>query len=101
MQCYGRVLPDGHEGRIDSCPHMVINQPIVHHIRLIVQEGVLYPALYRLEKKRLLTEEWGTTESGREAKYYSLTPAGRAHLKAETKRWSTFSTAINRALAPS
>ena len=68
---------------------------------VIVQEGVLDPALYRLEKKGLLTEECGTTESGREAKYYSLTPAGRAHLKAETKRWSTFSTAINRALAPS
>jgi transcriptional regulator len=68
---------------------------------VIVQEGVLYPALYRLEKKGLLTEEWGTTDSGREAKYYTLTPAGRAQLKAETKRWSRFSSAINRALAPS
>jgi transcriptional regulator len=67
---------------------------------VIVQEGVLYPALFRLEKKGLLSEEWGTTETGREAKYYSLTAAGRAHLKAETKRWSKFSSAINRALAP-
>lgn len=67
---------------------------------VIVQEGVLYPALFRLEKKGLLAEEWGTTETGREAKYYSLTAAGRAHLKAEMKRWSKFSSAINRALAP-
>jgi transcriptional regulator len=68
---------------------------------VIVQEGVLYPALFRLEKKGLLAEEWGVSETGREAKYYSLTAAGRAHLKAETKRWSKFSSAINRALAPS
>ena len=62
---------------------------------------MLYPALYRLEKKGLLSEEWAKTDTGREAKYYSLTTAGRAHLRAETKRWSKFSTAINRALAPS
>ena len=68
---------------------------------VIVQEGALYPALHRLEKKGFLAEEWGTTETGREAKFYSLTAAGRAHLKAETKRWSAFSSAINRALAPS
>src|SRR3954471_2197086 len=43
---------------------------------VVVQEGALYPALYRLEKKGLLAEEWGTTETGREAKYYSLTAAG-------------------------
>jgi transcriptional regulator len=67
---------------------------------VIVQEGVLYPALHRLEKKGLIAQEWGTTETGREARYYSLTAAGRAHLKTETKRWSKFSAAINRALAP-
>src|ERR1041385_8910540 len=55
---------------------------------VIVQEGVLYPALYRLEKKGLLSEEWAKTDTGREAKYYSLTTAGRAHLRAEPKRWS-------------
>src|SRR5215213_1997112 len=64
---------------------------------LDVQEGALYPALHRLERKGLLSEEWGTTETGREAKYYSLTAAGRAHLKAEVKRWSKFSSAVNRA----
>lgn len=65
---------------------------------VIVQEGALYPALHRLERKGLLAEEWGVTETGREAKYYSLTPAGRSHLRAEAKRWTRFSTAITRAL---
>lgn len=65
---------------------------------VIVQEGALYPALYRLEGKRLLASEWGISETGREAKFYSLTAAGRAHLRAEAKRWSAFSAAIGRAL---
>ena len=66
---------------------------------VIVQEGALYPALHRLERKGLLAEEWGVTETGREAKYYSLTSDGRAHLRAESKRWVRFSSAISRALA--
>jgi transcriptional regulator len=65
---------------------------------VIVQEGALYPALYRLEGKRLLASAWGVSETGREAKFYSLTAAGRAHLRAEAKRWSAFSAAIGRAL---
>jgi len=65
---------------------------------VIVQEGALYPALHRLERKRLLDEEWGVSETGRDAKYYSLTSRGRAHLRAEAKRWTRFSTAITRAL---
>jgi transcriptional regulator len=65
---------------------------------VIVQEGALYPALHRLERKGLLAEEWGLSETGREAKYYTLTPEGRAHLRAEAKRWARFSTAISRAL---
>jgi transcriptional regulator len=66
---------------------------------VIVQEGALYPALHRLERKGLLAEEWGVSETGREAKYYSLTSRGRAHLRAEAKRWTRFSTAITRALS--
>ena len=65
---------------------------------LSVQEGALYPALHRLERKRFLAEEWGRTETGREAKYYKLTAAGRAQLKAETARWQVFSRAVNVAL---
>src|SRR5437868_14121983 len=65
---------------------------------VIVQEGALYPALHRLERRGWLAEEWGVTDTGREAKYYSLTSDGRAHLRAETKRWSRFSSAVSRAL---
>jgi PadR family transcriptional regulator, regulatory protein PadR len=65
---------------------------------VVVQEGALYPALHRLERKGLLAEQWGVSETGRQAKYYSLTPAGRAHLRAESKRWLRFTTAVSRAL---
>jgi transcriptional regulator len=65
---------------------------------VIVQEGALYPALHRLERKGLLHEKWGRTDTGRDAKYYSLTAAGRAHLRAESKRWAKFSTAVTRAI---
>jgi len=65
---------------------------------VVVQEGALYPALHRLERKGLLDEEWGLTDTGREAKYYKLTGAGRAHLRAESKRWTKFSSAVTRAL---
>ena len=66
---------------------------------LVVQEGVLYPALHRLERKGLLSELWGESETGRQAKYYTLTPRGRAHLRAERRRWETFASAVGRALA--
>ena len=66
---------------------------------LVVQEGALYPALHRLERKELLSEDWRESETGRQAKYYSLTPRGRAHLRAERQRWERFSTAVARALA--
>ncbi len=66
---------------------------------LTVHEGVLYPALYRLERRELLSEEWRQTETGRDAKFYALTAAGRAQLRAEAKRWERHSRAVNRALA--
>ena len=66
---------------------------------LVVQEGALYPALHRLERKGLVSEEWGESETGRQAKYYTLTPAGRAHLVAEAERWSRYSRAVALALA--
>ena len=66
---------------------------------LNVQEGALYPALHRLERKGLLAEEWRLTDTGRQAKYYALTPRGRAHLRQEIERWSRFSRAVGRALA--
>ena len=68
---------------------------------LVVQEGALYPALHRLERRGLVGERWWETETGRQAKYYSLTEAGREHLRAETARWSRYSRAVARALAAS
>lgn len=66
---------------------------------LDVQEGVLYPALYRLERKGFLSEEWRTTDTGRQAKFYTLTRTGRAHLKAEITRWTRFTNAVAAAVA--
>jgi DNA-binding PadR family transcriptional regulator len=66
---------------------------------LVVQEGVLYPALHRLERRGLLKEEWRRSETGRDAKYYSLTAAGRKQLRDEMSRWVEHTRAVNRALA--
>ena len=68
---------------------------------LDVQEGALYPALHRLERKGLLSEEWGRTDRNREAKFYSLTPQGRAQLRAEVARWNRYAQAVGAALAAS
>jgi PadR family transcriptional regulator, regulatory protein PadR len=54
---------------------------------LQVQQGSLYPALHRLEYKKLLASNWKPSETGREAKYYELTARGRLHLKTETENW--------------
>jgi PadR family transcriptional regulator, regulatory protein PadR len=66
---------------------------------LVIQEGALYPALHRLERKAFVTEEWGETDTGRQAKYYSLTPKGRAQLRHEIARWRSHADAVARALA--
>lgn len=57
---------------------------------LQIEEGSLYPALYRMEQKGWITSAWGTSELGRKAKFYSLTARGRAHLRRETEEWSAF-----------
>src|SRR5215470_620009 len=56
--------------------------------QLQIQQGSLYPALYRLEHKGLIASEWGESENKRKAKFYSLTAAGRKRLKTETESWS-------------
>jgi DNA-binding PadR family transcriptional regulator len=61
---------------------------------LQVQQGSLYPALHRLENRELLAAEWKASETGRDAKFYRLTPKGRAQLKKETANWSRLSEAI-------
>ena len=65
---------------------------------LAVQEGALYPALHRLQRKGWLDEEGGLTDTGREAKYYRLTPAGRRQLRAEITRWRAYASAVGAAL---
>jgi len=61
---------------------------------LQVQQGSLYPALYRLERKGLIQAEWGASENNRRAKYYSLTKSGREQLDREIADWDTLSSAI-------
>ncbi len=65
---------------------------------LLVEQGALYPALYRLEHQGLLDTEWGTSDNNRKAKFYRITAAGRKRLKSETERWNLASLALNRAL---
>lgn len=62
---------------------------------LQVQQGSLYPALHRLEQQGWVKAEWKPTETGRMAKYYSLTRAGRIQMKRELQTWTRLSTAIN------
>jgi PadR family transcriptional regulator, regulatory protein PadR len=65
---------------------------------LTVEEGSLYPALYRMEAKGWLTSEWGESERGRRAKLYSLTKSGRKQLEAEEELWDRTSLAIRNVL---
>jgi transcriptional regulator len=66
---------------------------------LQIQQGALYPALYRLEHQGLITSDWGTSENNRRAKYYRLTPAGRRRLGEETASWNRLAEAIARSLS--
>ena len=62
---------------------------------LQVEQGSLYPALYRLEDQGWIKSEWGVSENNRKAKFYSLTATGRKQLNAETANWARISAAIN------
>jgi PadR family transcriptional regulator PadR len=61
---------------------------------LQVQQGSLYPALHRLEKRGWLTAEWGESENGRQAKFYKLSPKGRKQLQAEESNWGRLARAV-------
>jgi len=65
---------------------------------LQVEDGSLYPALYRMEQRGWLQAEWGMSELGRKAKFYKLTPAGRKRLATSTAEWARFSAAISKVL---
>src|SRR5690348_10670296 len=67
---------------------------------LQVEHGSLYPALHRLEDRGWIASFWGTSENNRKAKYYRITPQGRAHLVAERSRWESLVRAVGRVLGP-
>jgi len=65
---------------------------------LSVQQGSLYPALHRLERKGWIKARWGTSDNNRRAKYYELTKKGRRQLDAETEAWRALTVAVDRVL---
>ena len=67
---------------------------------LLIQQGSLYPALHRLERRGWVKAKWGTSENNRRAKYYELTPMGRKHLAAETIEWRKLTNAMNPCMLP-
>ena len=66
---------------------------------LTVDEGSLYPALYRMQRKGLVTSKWGKSDNNRRARFYSITKKGRAHLRKASITWLKFSEAVSRAMA--
>jgi PadR family transcriptional regulator, regulatory protein PadR len=65
---------------------------------LRVEEGSLYPALYRMEERRWIGASWGTSENNRRAKYYRLTRAGRRELQAATENWAKLAVAVSKVM---
>jgi len=65
---------------------------------LRIEEGSLYPALQRMTHERWLWAEWGITDTGRKARFYTITPAGRKQLEAEEQRWALLTEAVDKAL---
>src|SRR6201987_1876021 len=66
---------------------------------LLVEQGALYPGLFRLVRQGLLKATWGTSENNRRAKFYALTAAGRKRLREETENWNRLAAAIGSALS--
>jgi transcriptional regulator len=65
-----------------------------------IEEGSLYPSLYRMEKRGWIEADWGASSTGRKAKIYRLTNSGRKQLRLETAEWSQFASAVSRVLTP-
>jgi PadR family transcriptional regulator PadR len=70
----------------------------ISHRALLVEQGALYPALFRLVRQRLLTANWGTSDNNRHAKFYELTAAGRKRLRQEAGDWKRLVAAMTSAL---
>ena len=67
---------------------------------LAVDGAALYQALHRLERRKWVAASWGLSENNRKAKYYTLTPAGRAQLRAESAVWRSYAEAVSKVLSP-
>ena len=67
---------------------------------VVVEEGSLYPALYRMERRGLIEADWGVSELGRKAKFYRITAKGRRQLVADTEQWARFATGVSKVLLP-
>jgi transcriptional regulator len=67
---------------------------------VVVEEGSLYPALYRMERRGLIEADWGLSELGRKAKFYRITARGRRQLAADTEQWARFATGVSKVLLP-
>lgn len=105
-----KAKPDLLHGTLDLLILQTLGRGRMHgwaiskHIRQIsdnvleVNQGSLYPALYRLEKRGWIEAEWGVSPSGRRAKFYKLLPAGRKQLALEGRHWREFSAAVDRVL---
>ena len=105
-----KARPDLLHGTLDLLILQSLGQGRMHgwaiskHIRQIsedvleVNQGSLYPALYRLEKRDWIEAEWGISPAGRRAKFYALLPAGRMQLTREEEHWRAFSKAVDRVL---
>jgi transcriptional regulator len=65
---------------------------------LVINQGSLYPALYRLEQQGLIKSEWGSSDNNRQAKFYGLTRTGKKQLNEETENWERLSAAVDRIL---
>ena len=65
---------------------------------VLVEDGSLYLALYRMERREWIEAEWGTSELGRKAKFYRITPKGRRQLHAETAQWARFAAGVSKVL---
>ena len=65
---------------------------------LLVEEGTLYPALWRLERRQFVEAEWGLSENNRKAKFYRLTTTGRRHLRDESRIWTAYAAAVAKVL---
>ena len=73
----------------------------ISHGALLIEQGALYPALYRLVRQGLLKANWGTSDNNRRAKFYELTTAGRKRFREETESWNRLAVAMTTALAAS